>query len=396
MELADFEKMESDPRHGSTRSSTTPKPPRRSSRTTASSASGPCFHDDYLDTFNRHNVELVDTNGQGVERITETGVVANGVEYEVDCIIFATGFEVGTSYQRRSGFQIHGADGQTLDEAWAGGIRTLHSMFVDGFPNLFIVQNAQGGFTAELPAQPRRDEPPLRLRDQSQARARGATRVEATRRGRGGTGLRRFASSRPGRSEFFEECTPGYYNNEGNGRTGVLHRRERPLRRRTHRVLFDPGKMACVGRAARPRLELESTAMASNAENAYESIKGNVGCPTTAPGDWFEVTQELINQFADVTHDHQFIHVDPERGEERPLRHDHRPWVPHPVAARAPARARSRAATSARRRTSTGLMAGVNYGFDKIRFINPGQGELEDPRQLGLQGHRAQGQRHQP
>ncbi|MCB0221279.1 MAG: NAD(P)/FAD-dependent oxidoreductase, partial [Chrysiogenetes bacterium] len=58
----------------------------------------PCFHDEYLDTFNRPNVELVDTDGKGVERITEEGVVANGKEYELDCLIFATGFEVGTDY----------------------------------------------------------------------------------------------------------------------------------------------------------------------------------------------------------------------------------------------------------------------------------------------------------
>ena len=60
----------------------------------------PCFHDEYLDTFNRPNVELVDTKGKGVERITPKGLVANGREYEVDCLIFATGFEVGTDYTR--------------------------------------------------------------------------------------------------------------------------------------------------------------------------------------------------------------------------------------------------------------------------------------------------------
>ena len=66
----------------------------------------PTFNDEYLPTFNRPNVTLVDTSdSQGVERITRTGVVAGGVEYEVDCIIFATGFEVGTAYTRRSGFE---------------------------------------------------------------------------------------------------------------------------------------------------------------------------------------------------------------------------------------------------------------------------------------------------
>ena len=78
----------------------------------------PCFHDEYLDTYNRDNVTLVDTNGRGVERLTETGVVANGEHFEVDCLIFATGFEVGTSYTRRSGYDIIGRGGQTLSEHW--------------------------------------------------------------------------------------------------------------------------------------------------------------------------------------------------------------------------------------------------------------------------------------
>ena len=61
----------------------------------------PCFHDEYLDTFNRDNVTLVDTDGKGIERITEKGIEFDGREYELDCIIFTTGFEVGTDYARR-------------------------------------------------------------------------------------------------------------------------------------------------------------------------------------------------------------------------------------------------------------------------------------------------------
>ena len=71
----------------------------------------PCFHDEYLDTFNRPNVTLVDTNGQGVDRMTEHGIVANGVEYEIDCLIFATGFEVGTAFTRRAGCELYGRGG---------------------------------------------------------------------------------------------------------------------------------------------------------------------------------------------------------------------------------------------------------------------------------------------
>ena len=75
----------------------------------------PCFHDEYLETFNRPNVTLVDTQGKGVERITERGVVVAGREYELDCLIFATGFEVGTDYARRAGYEVRGRDGGTLD-----------------------------------------------------------------------------------------------------------------------------------------------------------------------------------------------------------------------------------------------------------------------------------------
>ena len=111
----------------------------------------PCFHDDYLATFNRPNVTLVDTKGQGVDRITEKGIMANGVEYELDCIIFATGFEVGTAYTRRAGYDITGRGGLTLSDKWADGLRTLHGFQTNGFPNCFFMGVTQGGFTANFP-----------------------------------------------------------------------------------------------------------------------------------------------------------------------------------------------------------------------------------------------------
>jgi hypothetical protein len=89
-------------------------------------------------------VHLVDTDGKGVERITKTGVVVGGKEYEVDCIIYASGFEVGTAFERRAGYDTIGRDGLKLSDYWADGMRTLHGQHVHGFPNLFIVQAAQG------------------------------------------------------------------------------------------------------------------------------------------------------------------------------------------------------------------------------------------------------------
>jgi cyclohexanone monooxygenase len=104
----------------------------------------PCFHDEYLQAYNEPNTYLVDTSGMGVERITENGVVVAGVEYELDCIIYASGFEVGTSHTRRAGYDMVGRDGLKLSEYWEGGMRSLHGTHVHGFPNAFFVQIAQG------------------------------------------------------------------------------------------------------------------------------------------------------------------------------------------------------------------------------------------------------------
>jgi cyclohexanone monooxygenase len=173
----------------------------------------PCFHDDYLPAFNRPNVKLVDTNGRGVERITEQGVVANGVEYEVDCIIFATGFEVGTSYSRRAGYEIVGRGGVTLTEKWSNGVRTLHGLHSRGFPNCFIMGNQQSAFTVNFPHA---------IDEQSkhiayiveQALKKGARTVEAGQTAEDAWVETILQLSRFGR-DYLEACTPGYYNNEG-------------------------------------------------------------------------------------------------------------------------------------------------------------------------------------
>src|SRR3954464_1736438 len=84
----------------------------------------PCFHDEYLQAYNEPGVRLVDTGGKGVEGITEQSVVAAGVEHEVDCIIYASGFEVGTPFTRRAGYDVTGRGGVTLSEHWADGMVT--------------------------------------------------------------------------------------------------------------------------------------------------------------------------------------------------------------------------------------------------------------------------------
>jgi len=173
----------------------------------------PCFHDDYLEAFNRPNVTLIDTDGQGVERITERGIVANGKEYEIDCLIYATGFEVGTSYTRRSGYELYGRGGVSLSEKWKDGVSTLHGMHSRGFPNCFIISNSQSGFTANFPHM---------LNEQSkhlsyiikECAARQVRVMEAAQEAEEAW-VQTIISSAIMRQKFAEECTPGYYNNEG-------------------------------------------------------------------------------------------------------------------------------------------------------------------------------------
>ena len=105
-----------------------------------------CFHDEYLPAFNRPNVHLVDTEGRGVDQITATGLVVDGVEYPVDLIIYASGFEVTTDLHQRLGFDPTGVDGVALSERWAHGAHTLHGVLASGFPNMLLISLVQGGF----------------------------------------------------------------------------------------------------------------------------------------------------------------------------------------------------------------------------------------------------------
>ena len=99
----------------------------------------PCFHDEYLPAFNNPKVTLVDCPA-GVEQITPRGAVANGVEYPLDCIVYATGFEAEiTRFARRAGHPIIGRGGITIEEKWKDGMISLHGLTTRGFPNLFIM-----------------------------------------------------------------------------------------------------------------------------------------------------------------------------------------------------------------------------------------------------------------
>ena len=177
----------------------------------------PCFHDQYLQTFNRDNVTLVDTEGQGVERITESGVVVAGVEYPVDCIVYATGFEVGTGFQRVSGFEIYGRDGLSLSDKWADGIRTLHGMHIHGFPNCFLMSTIQGGFTVNYPHM--LDEVATHVAHiVGHALASEKEVVETSAEAEASWVQTILDKGVRGGIIGDETCTPGYYNNEGKPR----------------------------------------------------------------------------------------------------------------------------------------------------------------------------------
>jgi cation diffusion facilitator CzcD-associated flavoprotein CzcO len=99
----------------------------------------PCFHDEYFLAFNNPNVTLVDCPA-GVERITPHGAIANDTEYELDCIVYATGFEAElTPFARRAGHTIIGRGGITMEEKWKDGVMSMHGMTTRGFPNMFIM-----------------------------------------------------------------------------------------------------------------------------------------------------------------------------------------------------------------------------------------------------------------
>jgi cation diffusion facilitator CzcD-associated flavoprotein CzcO len=181
----------------------------------------PCFHDEYLPAYNRPNVTLVDTDGAGVSSITEAGVVVCDDVYEVDCLILASGFEVGTDYTRRSGFETIGRDGVTLTEKWADGPKTFHGFQSRGFPNVFFTGLTQTGLTPNFT---------LMLTEQArhiayligEAEAREATLVEPTQQAVDNWQAE-MAAMAMATKEFFEACTPGYYNNEGDlsGNSGL-------------------------------------------------------------------------------------------------------------------------------------------------------------------------------
>jgi cation diffusion facilitator CzcD-associated flavoprotein CzcO len=173
----------------------------------------PQFHDTYLQAFNQPNVQLVDTDGKGIDSFTARGPVVNGVEHPVDLMIFATGFEVGTAYVRRLGFDVIGRQGQRLSDKWSEGLRTFYGMQTHGFPNCFFLGQTQTGMTFNYTHTVTEQAGHVAHLIQ-ETQKRGASSIDADQEAEDAwvEEMRRYA--RLG-EDFYLECTPGFLNSEG-------------------------------------------------------------------------------------------------------------------------------------------------------------------------------------
>ena len=175
----------------------------------------PLSSDDFYPTFNRPNVDLIDVSEtKGLQSLTETGFIANGKEYPVDCVIFASGFEVTSDLERRWGMDVfEGRDGVSIYDHWRDGPKTLHGTMTHGFPNQFYIGYIQGGLNATVTRQ---------IGGQSQHIAhiiretlkRGAAAVEPSQQAQDDY-VRHFVEIEVDLSAFQAECPPSYFNNEG-------------------------------------------------------------------------------------------------------------------------------------------------------------------------------------
>jgi cyclohexanone monooxygenase len=173
----------------------------------------PLFVDGYFETYNRPNVKLIDTKGRGLDRITETGIVFEGREYEVDCIIWGSGFEVASPPDRTAGFDMRGVGGITLSDYWRDGRKSLHGMFVHNFPNMGVISGLkQAGITWSITFMNRRQaEHYAKVVKRSLDENVSFDVTEEAER----AWLEVLDEKRMKDDTYLRECTPGYYNNEG-------------------------------------------------------------------------------------------------------------------------------------------------------------------------------------
>ena len=175
----------------------------------------PCSNDDFYPAFNRPNVKLIDVaETQGVERMTEKGFIHQGEEYEIDCMIFASGYEVTNDLDRRWGIDtVEGRDGLSIYDYWREGFQTFQGMMAHNFPNMFFTGFTQAGANATNSKT---------FVDQgfhigyiaSEALKRGAATIEPDQEAQDAY-IRHLRSVAVDNSTYVNECTPSYFNNEG-------------------------------------------------------------------------------------------------------------------------------------------------------------------------------------
>jgi cation diffusion facilitator CzcD-associated flavoprotein CzcO len=176
----------------------------------------PCFNDGFLPAFNQPNVDLIDTQGRGLDRFTADGFDYDGKHYPVDCVIFATGFDFGNAYgsgAQQKGHPIYGRGGASLADEWGPGMRTLHGFYSAGFPNLFHMGGSQNGLAFNLTYC--LDEQAEHIADVIKAAEdRGATLVEPTPEAEAAW-VHTIRTKDKSFQAFQRECTPGNFNDEG-------------------------------------------------------------------------------------------------------------------------------------------------------------------------------------
>ncbi len=169
----------------------------------------PCFHDEYLPTYNRPNVHLIDTKGKGINEITEKGPLFEGKQYELDLLIYATGFEV-----QKTGIYntIKGKNGLDLNDKYNEGIRTLYGIHTQGYPNLFIMGGYQASFQFNLTdmLQTQGDHIAACI---GYVRDHGYQTIDVTPESEEWW-VQEVIKHR-GKTTRNQDCTPGYYNFEG-------------------------------------------------------------------------------------------------------------------------------------------------------------------------------------
>lgn len=175
----------------------------------------PLFSDRFLKSFNKPNVHLVDTAGKGVEAITETGVVANGEAFELDCIILATGFDVGAAAYRVGGYDVVGRGGLSMDEKWSTDLRTVHGTQLNGFPNFHIVGGFAQGTTAFNFMHPLSIQAEHAVALIGKCLDQNIAAMEVTPEAEDRWLALMEENHNMALQRYFEECTPGFLNNEG-------------------------------------------------------------------------------------------------------------------------------------------------------------------------------------